>query len=185
MLQLLLTYKYLILIPLAIVEGPILMVICGFLVTLGVLNPILVYAILVMGDVVGDLFQYYLGYYGKRFLKYFKITDEKLLVTEAYFKNNYKKAIVMSKVIYGIGFVGLVAGGAIRLPFGKYVKTCLVVSMTQYFIFLIIGIFFGQAYIVIEKYLNLYAAILSVIALVILLFVFIKKYKLSTKINLE
>jgi len=184
MIQLLLTYKYLILIPFSIVEGPILMIICGFLVTLGILNPILVYAIIVMGDVVGDLFQYYLGYYGKRFLPYFKITDKKLEETEKYFTNNYKKAIVMSKVVYGIGFVGLVAGGAMHLPFGRYFKTCLAVSLVQYFIFLIIGIFFGQAYVQIEKYLNYYAAIASVIALVVLLFVFIRKYRLSIEKSL-
>lgn len=184
MIELLLTYKYFILFPLAVIEGPILMIICGFLVTLGILNPILVYAIIVMGDIVGDLFQYYMGYYGKKLLPYFKITDKKLEETKKYFTNNYKKAIVMSKVIYGIGFVGLVAGGAMHLPFGKYFKTCLVVSLVQYFIFLIIGIFFGQAYVVIGKYLDYYAAGVSVVVLVILLFVLIRKYKLGVKTSL-
>lgn len=126
---------------------------------------------------VGDLAQYYMGYHGKRFLHYFKITDKKLEEAEKYFKNNYKKAIVMSKVVYGIGFVGLIAGGAMRLPLGRYVKTCLAVSLAQYLIFLFIGIFFGQAYVVIGKYLNYYAAFASVIVLIILLFVFIRKYK--------
>ena len=78
MVELLLTYKYLILIPLSIVEGPVLMIVCGPLIVLGILNPLLVYLIIVFGDIVGDFAQYYIGYRGKRFLPYFKITEEKL-----------------------------------------------------------------------------------------------------------
>ena len=118
MVELLLTYKYLILIPLSIVEGPILMIVCGPLIMLGVLNPLLVYLIIVFGDIVGDFAQYYIGYYGKRLLPYFKITEEKLEKTKTYFNENYKKAIIMSKDVYGIGITGLVAACAVHIPFG-------------------------------------------------------------------
>src|SRR3989344_2076963 len=140
MLELLLTYKYLILIPLAIVEGPIVMIICGLLITLGILNPLLVYLIMVLGDIVGDLVQYYMGYYGKIFLPYFKITEEKLEKIRTYFNENYKKAILMSKLVYGIGFTGLVVAGTLHVPFGRYFRTCGLISVTQYAIWLIIGI---------------------------------------------
>lgn len=67
MIQLLLTYKYIILIPLSIIEGPIVTVICGFLVTLKFFNPFLVYVVMVLGDIVGDGLIYYMGYSGKDF----------------------------------------------------------------------------------------------------------------------
>jgi len=54
--SLLLTYKYLILIPLAVVEGPIITVIAGFLITLGYMNIFLVYLIVIAGDLAGDYF---------------------------------------------------------------------------------------------------------------------------------
>lgn len=184
MLELLLTYKYLILIPLAIVEGPIVMIICGFLVTLGILNPLFVYMIIVMGDIVGDVTQYCIGYYGKRFLHYFKITDEKLEKAKIYFSENHTKTIILSKLLYGIGFTGIVVAGAAHIPFVRYIKTSMLISAVQSAVLLIIGILFGHMYVVIGKYLNYYAAFASVIALVVILFIFIRKYKLGTKTSL-
>lgn len=184
MIGLLLTYKYIILIPLAIIEGPIVTVICGFLVTLGFFNPFVVYVVMVLGDIAGDGIIYYIGYSGKRFLKYFKITEEKLEKAKQYFKENHKKAIIMSKLVHGIGFTGLVAAGATHVPYKRYLKTCTIISVVQSFIMLMIGILFGHAYAQVGKYLNYYAAGVSVLVLVILLFVFIRKYKVGTKTSL-
>jgi len=182
MLTLLLTYKYLILIPLSVIEGPIIAVVAGFLVTLKIFNPFVVYVVMVIGDVVGDAIVYYIGYFGKKFLKYLKISDEKLDKAKVYFADNHKKAIIFSKLAHGIGFTGLIAAGASRVDYLRYFKTCTIISLVQSFIMLMIGIFFGHAYVVIEKYLNYYAAATSVIILIVLLFVLIRKYKLSIKI---
>jgi membrane protein DedA with SNARE-associated domain len=181
MIQLLLTYKYIILIPLAIIEGPIVTVICGFLVTLKFFNPFVVYIVMVLGDIVGDGGIYYIGYSGKRFLKYFKVTEEKLEKAKLYFHENHHKAIIMSKLVHGIGFTGLLAAGASRVPYKRYFKTCAAISVVQSFVMLIIGIFFGHAYVQIGKYLNYYAAGVSVLVLTILLIVFIKKYKVNVR----
>lgn len=181
MIELLLTYKYLILMPLAIIEGPIIAVICGFLITLGVFNPLLTYVILVLGDIVGDAGVYYIGYSGKRFLKYFRVTEEKLEKAKIYFHENHKKAIFASKLAHGIGFTGLIAAGASHVPYKRYFKTCTSISVVQSAVMLIVGVFFGHAYLVIEKYLNYYAALVSMLLLVVLLFVFIKKYKVKTR----
>lgn len=182
--QLLLTYKYLILIPLSIIEGPIVAVICGFLVTINILNLLLVYVILVIGDIVGDGIIYYIGYSGKRFLKYFRITDEKLEKAKMYFHENHKKAIIASKLFHGIGFTGLVAAGASHVPYKRYFKTCTLISLIQSAVMLTIGILFGHAYVQIGKYFDYYAAGVSIIVLVIVLFIIIRKYKLGTKTTL-
>jgi membrane protein DedA with SNARE-associated domain len=181
MIELLLTYKYIILMPLAIIEGPIIAVICGFLVTLKVLNPLLVYVILVLGDIVGDGGIYYLGYSGKRFLKYFKVTEEKLEKAKTYFRDNHKKAIFMSKLVHGIGFTGLLAAGASHVPYKRYFKTCALISIVQSAIMILIGVLFGHAYVQIGKYLNYYAAVISIIGLIVLLIVFIRKYKVNVR----
>lgn len=184
MLELLLTYKYLVIIPLAIFEGPITMIVCGLLVTLGILNPLFVYLIMVLGDVIGDAVQYYIGYYGKGLLPYFKVTEEKLEKVKIYLQQNHNKAIVMSKIVYGIGFTGLIALGTLRVPYKRYFKVCVLVSAIQYAAFLVIGLIFGHAYVAIEQYLNYYAAIVSVVALVVLLMVIVRKYKKVIETNL-
>src|SRR5450432_4605817 len=57
-------YKYLLLFPLAIVEGPIIAVIAGFLCINGFLNLFIVYPIIVAGDLIGDTICYFLGLWG-------------------------------------------------------------------------------------------------------------------------
>jgi len=98
-----------------------------------------------------------------------------------YFRENHKKAIIMSKLVHGLGFTGLIAAGASHVPYTRYFKTCALISIIQSFVLLLIGIFFGHAYVVIGKYLNYYAAGVSVVVLVVLLFVFIKKYEVIVR----
>ena len=175
---LLLTYKYIILIPLAIAEGPIVSVIAGFLATLGIFNLIIVYMIMVLGDIVGDAIFYYIGYSGKNLFRYFKINEEKIEKAKLYFENNHKKAIAGSKIMWGIGTAGLIAAGALHVPYKRYFKTCAMYSLAQSFIMMFLGVFFGGAYELIGKYFNYYSAIVSVLAIAfIIYFIFIKIYK--------
>ncbi len=185
MIELLLTYKYLILIPLSIIEGPIVSVVAGFLVTLGFFNLLVVYAVMVLGDIIGDGIFYYIGYRGKNLFHYFKINEEKVEKAKIYFENNHQKAIAGSKIMWGIGTAGLMAAGALRVPYKKYFKTCALYSLAQSFVVILLGIFFGQAYEIIGKYFDYYAAIVSIFVLVILLFfIFKKKYKRNIKESL-
>ncbi|MFA6300804.1 MAG: VTT domain-containing protein [Candidatus Paceibacterota bacterium] len=176
--QLLLTYKYLILIPLAIAEGPIVSVIAGFLATLGVFNIFVVYLIMVSGDIIGDAIFYYIGYSGKNLFRYFKINEEKIEKTKLYFEKNHNKAIAGSKILWGVGTAGLIAAGALHVPYKRYFKTCALYSLAQSFIMILLGIFFGQAYITIGKYFNYYASTVSIFAVAIIVYlIFIKIYK--------
>src|SRR3989344_2253002 len=177
MVELLLTYKYLIMIPLAIIEGPIMSVICGFLTTLGVFNPLLIFIVMVAGDIIGDGIYYYIGYSGKKLLRYFKISEEKIKKAKIYFQENHKKAIAGSKIIYGIGTAGLITAGVLHVPYKKYFKTCALYSLVQSFIMILLGVFLGQSYIIIGKYLDYYTSGASVIALFILSFILFQNYK--------
>lgn len=183
--QLLLTYKYFILIPLAIIEGPIVSVIAGFLTTLGFFNPLVVYVVMVSGDIIGDGIFYLIGYKGKNLFRYFKINEEKVEKAKVYFEKNHQKAIAGSKIMWGIGTAGLIAAGALHVSYKRYFKTCALYSLAQSFVMMLLGIFFGQAYEIIGKYFDYYAAITSILVLIVLLFfIFMKKYKKNTEENL-
>lgn len=182
--ELLLTYKYLILVPLAIIEGPIVSVAAGFLSTLGVFNIVLVFTVMVLGDIIGDGIYYYIGYSGKNLFRFFKVDEEKIEKAKVYFENNHKKAIAGSKIIWGLGTAGLITAGALHIPYFRYFKTCALYSLAQSFIMILLGVFFGQAYEIIGKYFDYYAAIVSTLALVLLVFfVFMRKYKQNKKLN--
>jgi membrane protein DedA with SNARE-associated domain len=176
---LLLAYRYPILILFAIFEGPITTVIAGFLVSTGLMNPFVVYAIVVASDVAGDALFYFIGYRGGGFLMkhgpHFGVTKEKMDRTIDYFKENHRKAITLSKLIHGIGSSGLIAAGSLKIPYRRYFETCFLMSVIQSAFFLILGIFFGGAYMQISKYLNYFAALISVAALVVAMLIFYKR----------
>jgi membrane protein DedA with SNARE-associated domain len=52
LLQFFIKYKYQAIIPIAILEGPIISIICGFLVSIGVLELSLAFAVVLFGDVI-------------------------------------------------------------------------------------------------------------------------------------
>lgn len=177
--QLLLTYKYLILLPLAIVEGPIIVVVAGFLVTLGKMDIFAVYAIAVAGDFIGDSILYGLGRFGKNFIRkhghYIGASEEKLDKAKIFFAEKHNKAIAMSKLFHGVGVSGLVAAGVLAIPYPRYMRTCFLIALAQSAVFLSIGLIFGHAYVRIARYLDLYAEGIVIVVVVLLISTLIYK----------
>ena len=64
--QLLLTYRYWLLLPLALVEGPVVALVAGALVLLGYLQALPVFLIAVLGDFLPDMAYFSLGRWGTR-----------------------------------------------------------------------------------------------------------------------
>lgn len=176
-----LTYKYFILVPLSIIEGPITSVVAGFLSTHGIFNLLVVFPIMVLGDMVGDSIFYFLGRSGSGILARhghrIGATPERLAEARVYFGNNHHKALIFSKLIHGIGLSGLIVAGSLKIPYGRYLKTCTFIAMGQSLIFLTLGVFFGHAYNLIGKYLNYYAAGASVLVLFGIIVLLFKNYK--------
>ncbi len=175
----LLKYKYIILFPLAIVEGPILAVIAGFLCIGGYLNLFIAYPVIVFGDVVGDSITYLLGRRGipsflKPLVKRFRPRREKMEVVRAYFNANPKKTIALSKITLGIGIAGIYLAGNSKVPYNKFIRICLVTSAMQFIVYMGIGLLFGSAYKQIGHYLDLFAALAIVTVLSILVIYFIR-----------
>lgn len=181
-LNLLLAYKYLILLPLAIVEGPIITVVAGFLVTLGKMDIFVVYAIAVLGDFIGDTVLYGLGRFGNNFVytygHYIGAGHEEIEKAKIFFAEKHNKAIVMSKIFHGVGASGLVAAGVLAIPYPRYMRTCFYIALAQAAVFLFIGIVFGHAYAKIASYLDLYAeGIVIVVAILLVITVVYKLFK--------
>lgn len=177
MLSLLLTYKYFILLPLAILEGPIITIIAGLFVKSGILNLYLVYLIVVVGDILGDSLAYAIGRFASppilnKILKLFRISLEKKQKVEDYFNLHKQKTIILSKVIHGFGVAGLLTAGNFKIPYKKYFLTCFLVTILQSAVFLIVGLLFGYLYVVIAKYIKLFSLTSIIVGVVVLLILF-------------
>ncbi|MEK7161670.1 MAG: DedA family protein [Patescibacteria group bacterium] len=154
----LLIYKYFIAFPLAIVEGPIIMVACGFLLRLGVFSFWPVYLVLMFGDFTADIIWYFVGYYGARKFtvrwgKYFSVTPEALEKLENLFKHHHDKILFLSKITMGFGFAlaTLIAAGMARVPLKKYALFNFLGGFIWTALLIGVGYFFGHLYTLIDK----------------------------------
>ena len=177
--HLLILYKYILLFPLAIIEGPILAVIAGFLCTLHLLNPFFVYPIIVVGDITGDSLCYLLGRFGvpsfvKRMIKFFGFKLDNVQKVRAYFDANPVKTISLSKLALGIGVTGIYLAGNIKIPYRKFILVCFFTSALQYVFYFGLGLLFGNAYQKISHYLDLLSSFTIVAAVAVVLVIFIK-----------
>ena len=176
-------YGYLILFPLAIVEGPIVTVIAGFFVSMHVFNPVIAYLIVISGDFVGDTIFYALGRWGSNLVwkrgHHVGLTKERLEYAREKFDANHRKTIVLTKLTQGIGPIGLIAAGNLRIPYRKYILTCLAVTSIQSAVFLTTGVLFGSAYATIEHYMNTFAAVVSALVLFVVFYLLIRKWRIK------
>ncbi|MFA5991127.1 MAG: DedA family protein [Candidatus Doudnabacteria bacterium] len=154
----LLLYKYFIAFPLAIVEGPVLMVACGFLLRLGAFSFWPIYFALVLGDFVADIVWYFVGYYGARKFairwgKYFSITPEMLEKLEVLFEKHQDKILFLSKITMGFGFAlaTLAAAGMARVPLKRYALFNFLGGFIWTAMLMAVGYFFGHLYTLIDK----------------------------------
>lgn len=154
-------YRYTIAYPLAIVEGPIAMVVAGFLVHLGVFDFWPIYLVMMAGDFTGDIIWYFVGRHGGRPLiekygKWMNITEESVERAESFFQEHQEKILIISKLTTGFGFAiaTLIAAGAAKVPFKKY----FIINFFGEFIwagFLFgVGFFFGGLYGLVDKSLR-------------------------------
>jgi len=180
--HLLLLYKYIILFPLAIVEGPILAVIAGFLCIQGYLNIFICYPIIVFGDIVGDSLCYSLGRWGvpnfvKKITKIIGFNFNNIEKVKTYFDTNPNKTISLSKILLGIGIAGIYIAGNVRIPYFRFIRICVITSALQYIFYLGIGLLFGNAYQQISHYLDFFAAFTIVVTLAFLVLFMIQSIR--------
>ncbi|MDI3496391.1 MAG: hypothetical protein PWQ35_412 [Patescibacteria group bacterium] len=170
--HLLTTYRYLLLFPIAIAEGPVITMISGYLSYLNFLNFFIAYIIMIIGDLAGDIVYYAIGRWGRlriieKYGHYVGVTRERIINMEQIFESNDKRALIGGKFIFGIGGLIIIASGAAKYNFKKFLSYCILGTIPKSLILMIIGYYFGHAYIKIAKYFD-YTAIIS-----IFLFIFI------------
>jgi membrane protein DedA with SNARE-associated domain len=182
---LLTTYKYLFLFPVAVVEGPIITVIAGFLSSLGILNIFIAYALVVICDLIGDIMHYAFGYYGgqrfvKRWGRFLGITLERVEQLEKHFEKHTGKTLIIGKLAQVLGAVVLVAAGIARVPFRKFIWYNFIATLPKSLVLLLIGYYSGESYVKISSYLD-YTAIGTVVAAVIFIVIYFMMRRLSKK----
>lgn len=155
LIQLITHYRYVVLFPIVLIEGPIISIVSGFLVSLHQLGLVATYMVLVCGDVLGDVLYFLAGRSGRlRFLPHRAKNNSRLKKLESHFKENAGRTLLVAKFTYFFGAVTIIAAALAKTPFKKFLLYCIIGTVIKTALLMLIGYYFGSAYIKIAHYLG-------------------------------
>ena len=179
--QWLLDYKYLLLFPIAIVEGPFVTVLAGFLASIGKIDIYLAFMIIISGDLIGDSLYYAFGKWGgrswvRKWGHHVGMTQVRIERLENHFKRHPGKTLMLGKVAHGLGGPFLAAAGLSNMPYGNFLFYNLLPTAPKSLLLILLGFYSGHAYQRVTQYLDSLAVFFCVLSLsIILLYIFIPK----------
>jgi membrane protein DedA with SNARE-associated domain len=137
-----------VILPIATLEGPIITMVSGFLISLGILSPIPTFLVVFTGDLISDSFYYAIGSRGRRFverIKFLHISPTQLEKVEQHFEKYPGKTFVVSKVSYGVGSLFLIAAGVSKMAYQKFLEYITPLNAIRSATLLLIGYYLGRA----------------------------------------
>jgi membrane protein DedA with SNARE-associated domain len=146
----LVTYRYWILIPLSLVEGPTVALITGTLASLGYFNPYVVYGVFIVKDCVVDGAYYYVGRFARetstvaRWLTKARVTAAEIDHTRLQWDRHGWRTMFVGKLSFGLAPIFLAVAGIVALPAPTFFRYAVGVALVQYAVLLALGFYFGQ-----------------------------------------
>ncbi len=161
------TYGLVLLAPLSILEGPIVTVIASYAARLGYLNIYAVYVVCVLGDVIGDGGMYWIGRTGNRWIplrwrRKMGMDRARTVKLVHHFRAQGGRTLIIGKITHSAGFVVLLAAGAAKMPFGKFLWFNTLGTLPKTAFFCVIGYTIGHAYASINGYIGKVSVILLI-----------------------
>ena len=152
-------YGYALMLPLMIIEGPVVTIIAAILASLGAFNVFLVLIFSIIGDMTGDAIFYGLGRkFGMGFVnrvgKYLGITEKLVLRMAKYFSNHGGKTIFAVKSTTGLCWATFTAAGIARMDFKKFLKYSFLGGIVWSGFLVAMGYFYGYLWREIRDYIE-------------------------------
>jgi membrane protein DedA with SNARE-associated domain len=171
--KLLFTYSYLILFPLIVVEGPVVTIIAGFLVSLGFMDFIPTYLTIISGDLAGDFLYYSAGRWWlnrayKKIVSFFGINMKLVHKLEIALKKNKGPFLFFGKLSHAIGGIILFAAGSAEIPVKDFMLFNFLATLPKSLILIAVGYYFGSTVSNFKKYLDFTVLGLFVVTLVLI-----------------
>lgn len=165
---------------LMVIEGPIITILAAFLSSLGFFNVGVVVGLSFLGDVVGDVILYTMGYFGgnrvlRRAEKILSVKPKIIERMERLFDRHGTKTIFAVKSTTGLCWITFIAAGAFRMKFSRFMKGSVGGGVIWTGILVSSGYFFGYAFERINNYIE-YAGIV-IVFLAITFYIAISYYK--------
>ncbi len=172
--QLFTHYGYIILFPLSILEGPVIMLTAGFLVSLHFFKFSAAVTMIVLGGVVGDILYYFLGLYAfsyiyNFFIKIFGLSSFKIQKLENKIKNNEAKMFILAKISPPLHIPILILAGVVKSPLDYFIYFNLLATLVKSVIIMMIGYYFGKTLVHASRFWDISMAVFLVVSVLLVL----------------
>lgn len=165
------THGLWVLAPLGVVEGPVVTIIAGWLVSLGLLPTLPAVVCLVVADVVGDCLLYAAGR-GVRLDRLpligprLRVPRDRLVPLVRAIRQNDIRLLVLGKLTHAAGFAVLIAAGVARIGLGRFILTNTLASIPKTLALFVLGYLFGRAHEQMAEWLS-YGSATALAALIL------------------
>ncbi len=149
--ELILQYRYWILIPLSFIEGPVVAFVAGTLASVGLFDIYFLAALFFVRDVGLDGVYYAIGHFGGRtafagrMLAKLGITDDHLKQVHVLWEKRPGWTMFIGKLSYGIASAFIVVAGMVKMPLRLFFTYGAIVAVLQYGTLLFLGYFLGAS----------------------------------------
>jgi membrane protein DedA with SNARE-associated domain len=136
--------------PLSVVEGPIVSIVAGFLSAQRYFDWYVALGLLVCGDLIGDLIYYWVGRNASAPLgvigRWFRLGSTPSPELRDKLANNATKMLFIGKWTHSIGFLVLIGSGMLRLPLARFLLINLLATLPKSALLFGLG-FFAAGYL--------------------------------------
>lgn len=185
--QFLLQYGYWGMLPLMVIEGPLVTIVAAMLASWGIFHWSYILFFSILGDAIGDILLYGAGYkwgmgFVKGFGRYLGITEKIVLRMEKYFEKHGGKTILAVKSTTGLCWATFTAAGIVKMDFRKFLKYSILGGIIWSGFLVAMGYFYGYLWREISQYIKWIGWIIAVISISSYLLIVLYKKKKSKSI---
>ncbi len=142
--------------PLSVIEGPVVSIITGFLSAQGTVRWYWALCLLVCGDVIGDLMYYWIGRSGRAPLaglaRRLGVRRGVPPEVRAGLRQNAAKMLCIGKWTHSIGGLVLVGSGMLRIPLSRFILVNLLATVPKSAVLFCVGYFSWNCWPLFERH---------------------------------
>ncbi|HVC62765.1 MAG TPA: VTT domain-containing protein [Acetobacteraceae bacterium] len=153
--------------PLSVIEGPIVTIVTGFLSAQGYFHWYWALCLLVCGDLIGDLMFYGIGRTGRTPLAGLarRLGVRRTVPAEVQdgLTHNAAKMLFIGKWTHTVGWLVLIGSGMLRLPLSRFILLNLLATVPKTAVLFCVGYFAGNCYPLFQRHVALATILLCAV----------------------
>jgi membrane-associated protein len=161
--------------PLSVIEGPVVTIFTGFLAARGYFHWYWALCLLIGGDLIGDLVYYWIGRTGRSPLAGLarRLGVRRTVPREVQdgLTQNAAKMLFIGKWTHSIGWLVLIGSGMLRVPLPRFLLFNLLATIPKSAVLFCIGYFVGNRYPLLERHVALETVVLCAVGVAAILLV--------------